>query len=288
MEKIILGKSGLSISKIFYGGIVSREDGQDLSDQYVEYAIKQGINYFDVAPSYGDAELNLGNSLVPYRKDILLACKTMCRDAEGAKKDLYNSLEVLHTDHFDNYQLHSLFSKEDVDQIFGKGGAFEVILKAKEEGILKHLGITCHSQEAAIYAMNTYDFETMLFPLNYGLLMQRSYGERAVALAKEKNIGILGMKSLIERGWEENEGRGVYPKSWCKPIPADEPEFRIAAMKYSLRAGAMALVPPGNIECFKFAVENADKIFEPITEQELALLEEKYKLIGDRHFMAYV
>ncbi len=284
MEKITLGKTGLNISKIFYGGIISMKDGQEFSDKYVDYAIKSGVNYFDVAPSYGDAEVILGNSLIPYRKDIYIACKTTCRDAENAKREMEQSLKHLHTDYFDNYQLHSITTKEDVDKVFSKGGAFEVILKAKEEGIIKHLGITCHSEEAAMHAINTYDFETMLFPINWGLLMHKGFGKNAIALAQEKGMGILGMKGLVERAWEENEDRSMYPKSWCKPIYPDEKDFRIAALKYSLKSGAMSLVMPGTFECFEFAIENLDKILEPITDADTALLEAKANEINGRYF----
>ena len=118
-------------------------DGQELSDQYVEYAVNNGINYFDVAPSYGDAQEKLGNSLVPYRKSVYLACKTGMRTAEEAKKELNESLNLLHTDYFDIYQMHALSSIEDVDAAFSNGGCFEIMLKAKEEGIVKNLGKMC-------------------------------------------------------------------------------------------------------------------------------------------------
>ncbi len=286
MEKVLLGKSGLEISKIFYGGIISMSDGQDLSDQYVEFAIKNGVNYFDVAPTYQDAEEKLGNSLKPFRKDVFLACKTTERDSEGAKKDLETSLKLLHTDHFDVYQLHSITTVEEVDKVFAKGGAFETILKAKEEGVLKHLGITCHSEEAALRALEHYDFETILFPINWGLYTKKDFGKKILPVCKEKNMGILGMKGLVHRAWasKEEKALSIYPKSWCKPIYKEDTEFRIAALKFALECGAHALVMPGNYECFSFAVEHLNEILQPITQKERDLLTQKAIEIGEQYF----
>ena len=94
------GKTGFDISAVSYGGIVSMDDGQTPSDRYVSWAIDRGVNYFDVAPSYGDAEEKLGNSLKPYRNSVHLACKTEKRLRADAEKDLCKSMELLHTDHF--------------------------------------------------------------------------------------------------------------------------------------------------------------------------------------------
>jgi hypothetical protein len=274
MEKRILGKTGLEISAVTYGGIVSMKDGQEQSDRYVAYAIEKGINYFDVAPTYGDAQEKLGNSLAPYRKDVFLACKTENRTAEGAKRLMEESLNLLHTDHFDVYQMHALKTVEEVETAFAKGGAMEVIFKAKEEGVAKHLGITCHTEEAALRALELYDFESVLFPLNWGLNMKKGFGNKIIAAKKEKGIGLLGMKAFIHRAWRNDEERYAsrFPKSWCMPITDDE-AFMVAAMKYTLNLGADTLIPPGNFENFSFAVEHIDEcLANPLNDADLALL----------------
>lgn len=286
MNKVVLGKTGMEISKIFYGGIVSTDDGQENSDRYVAYAIDQGINYFDVAPTYGDAEEKLGNSLIPYRKDVYLACKTNQRTAEGAKQKLARSLELLHTDHFDVYQMHEITSVADLESTFAKGGAMEVLLKAKEEGVAKHLGVTCHSEEAAVRALELYDFDTVLFPTNWGLHMSRGFGSKIAAACAEKQVGFLGMKSMVHRAWFDQAERdgSRFPKSWCKPIFDNDP-LTIAAMKYTLQnIGPCALVPPGNFENFKFAVDHIDLIEQPLTAEELAMLEAELKVIHPHYF----
>ena len=110
------GKTGIEISAVAYGGIVSMDDGQAASDRYVAWAIDQGVNYFDVAPTYGDAEEKLGNSLKLYRNQVHLACKTAERMRAQAEKELATSHKLLHTDHFDVYQLHAIASMEDVEK----------------------------------------------------------------------------------------------------------------------------------------------------------------------------
>ena len=285
MNKTLLGKTNMEVSQIIYGGIVSMSDGQELSDQYVEYAVNNGINYFDVAPSYGDAQEKLGNSLVPYRKSVYLACKTGMRTAEEAKKELNESLNLLHTDYFDIYQMHALSSIEDVDAAFSNGGCFEIMLKAKEEGIVKNLGITCHSEDAAVYALSLYAFDTVLFPTNWELHMKKGFGGKIAAYCKSHNIGFLGMKSMIHRAWysDDEKNQSTFTKSWCKPI-SDNDELAIAAMKYAYSIGASALVPPGNIKSFTFAVEYINEISKPLTEAEIKLLNKELIAIDDHFF----
>ncbi len=284
MEKILLGKTGMEISRVFYGGIVSMNDGQDASDRYVEYALAHGVNYFDVAPTYGDAQEKLGNSLISHRNDIYLACKTRERTAEGAKATLEESLRLLKTDHFDTYQMHEIATVEEVDKAFSKGGAFEVLLKAKEEGVAKHLGITCHSDAAALRALELYDFESVLFPTNWCVNMGKGFGNGIAAEINARGIGFLGMKSMIHRAWMPGErDASRFPKSWCKPI-SENPELTIAAMKYAYGMGAQALVPPGNFENFSFAIEHADEIVKPMTEAERKLLEDELIAIDGKYF----
>ncbi len=287
MKKTLLGKTGYEVSKIIYGGIVSMEDGQDQSDKYVAYAIEKGINYFDVAPSYGDAEEKLGNSLKPYRKDVYLACKTMERTREKAKYEMEKSFKLLHTDHFDVYQMHSLASIEDVEQAFGKDGVFQEMLALKEQGVFKKLGITCHSEAAALRALELYDFDTVLFPTNWSLNLAKDWGKALKQKCEQDNIGFLGMKSMIHRAWKDDAERtqSRFPKSWCKPFAKEEDPLLIAAMKYAYQEiGANVLVPPGNIESFTFAVENIDRLMQPLTDAERHLLNDELTRVKDQLF----
>ena len=158
--------------------------------------------------------------------------------------------------------------------------------KAKEAGSLKKLGITCHREEVALEALKRYDFDTVLFPLNWGINLGKNFGTRIANAAKEKNIGLLGMKTLIHRAWinEEERNHSSFPKSWCKPI-SDHEALGIAAIKYTLSMGADAVVPPGNFESFSFVVEHIDECLNnPLSDEERTLLNEELRKIDGQYF----
>ena len=124
------GRAEDMISVIGFGGIVVKDVTPEEASNCVSEAVDRGINYFDVAPTYGNAQERLGPALKPYRDKCFLACKTTERDAKGAREELEESFRLLQTDHFDLYQLHAITTLEDVEQAFAKGGAMETFLKA--------------------------------------------------------------------------------------------------------------------------------------------------------------
>ena len=281
------GKTGLEISAVAYGGIVSMDDGQAASDRYVAWAIDQGVNYFDVAPTYGDAEEKLGNSLVPYRSQVHLACKTAERMRAQAEKELATSQKLLHTDHFDVYQLHAIASMEDVEKAFGPGGVMEMVRDLKQKGIAKNVGITAHNEDAALKCLELYDFDTVLFPFNWFMNMEYGMGSRLIEKAKQRDMGVLCMKAFIERAWENEAERekSAFPKSWCKPIDVEDEPFGVAAMKYALSLGVDTLIPPGNYASFSFAVNHIEECLRhPLNAQDRQLLEEKLKGVRGKAF----
>ena len=266
-----LGKTGMNASGVVFGGIINTNETQADADRFVARAIEAGVNYFDVAPSYGDAEDRLGAALHPYRNEVFVACKTTNRGAEGARAELEQSLAKLHREHFDVYQLHALSKQEDLDKAFGPGGAMETFVRAKEKGLVRNIGFSAHNEDVALRALTLYDFDTVLFPLNWALGICTGWGDRISEAAKRKGIGLIGMKSLVRRKWREGEER-VYPKSWCQPIWGND-ALSLAAMKYAAHKGAATLVPPGNFEHFSFMLDHVDKAFrEPLTDAEWVML----------------
>jgi predicted aldo/keto reductase-like oxidoreductase len=265
IPKRALGRTGEKLSIIALGGIVVSKVEQAVADQYVREAIDHGINYFDVAPTYGDAQDRLGPALKPFRKNIFLACKTTQRDRQGAEAELAHSLEILQTDHFDLYQLHGLSKVEDVEKAFGPDGAMETFLKAKKEGKTRFLGFSAHSEEAALLAMDKFDFDTVLFPINYACLLKAGFGPKVIARAMEKKMGILALKILARQKWPEEGMRKEYPKCWYQPIT--DPAEAELAFKFTLSQPITAAVPPGDPRIFKQALELAHR-FAPILPEE--------------------
>ena len=297
MKYRILGKTGFEVSAVTYGGIVSSTILDDRpmepfeqagSDRQVAWAVDQGINYFDVAPTYGNAQEMLGNSLKPYRSRIHLACKTEERLRKNAQPLMEESLRLLHTNHFDVYQMHALKTMKDLELAFGPGGIMEMMQEMKEKGTALHLGITAHSEAVALKAIELYDFDTVLFPFNWHMHMAYGMGSTLIRKAREKGMGILCMKSMIERAWSDTEDRytSKYPKSWCKPFDVDtQTELLTAAVKYALSLGVDTIVPPGNYHHFSFAVEHIDEMIDhPITEEERTMLKEHLETVRELPF----
>lgn len=251
-----LGRTGEMLSIIGFGGIVVKDEEQSAANDAVARAYDLGVTYYDVAPTYGDAEVKLGPALKPYRNNCFLACKTHERSKAGAEKDLHNSLQRLQTDHFDLYQLHALSKVEDVEKVFGPDGAMEVFLKAKQEGKVRYLGFSAHSEEAALLAMEKFDFDTVLLPINFVCWYEGNFGKKVVAQAKEKNMGILALKSLAFTRIKKDEKR-AYPKCWYQPVPLDTDEVADLALRFTLSHSTTAAIPPGEPVFFWKAVELA-------------------------------
>ena len=163
-----LGKTGEQLSIIGFGGIVVMDETTGEASNIVAEAVDRGINYFDVAPSYGNAQERLGPALAPYRKNCFLACKTEGRIKDDSRKQLEESLRLLKTDHVDLYQFHALTKMTELDKVLGPGGAMETMEAAKKEGKIRYIGFSVHSAETAVAAMDRYNFDTILFPAQLG------------------------------------------------------------------------------------------------------------------------
>lgn len=271
IDKIMLGKTNLLVSRVVYGGIISTNEEQKDSDRYVSGAIERGINYFDVAPTYGDAQLKLGNSLQPYRKDVFLACKTAHRNFSDAKLQMKESLEMLHTDYFDVFQLHAMTTAEDVEQAFAEDGVMKFLIEAKKEGMIRNLGFSAHSEKTALKALDLYDFDTILFPVNWATGLKNAMGDELLVKAKERNMGILALKSLAMRHWKEGEEK-EFPKCWYKPIDMKS-ELAIAALKYTIAQGAHTIVPPGYNKYMDFILDKFDECLKnPLNGNDIEYL----------------
>jgi predicted aldo/keto reductase-like oxidoreductase len=284
MIKNIFGKTGLEISTVGFGGIVASDEVPENCARYVSYAIERGVNYFDVAPSYGNAQQILSPALAPYRKNAYLACKSTVRDS-GIKEELFNSLKILQTDYFDVYQLHGLGNQEDADMVFSKNGAMEVLVRAQEEGYIRNIGFSAHSEDVAIQMLAYYDFATVLFPINWALNMGKGFGDRLLDVCKYKNTGILAMKTLAKSKWTDKDEieRRQFPKAWYKSI-FDDDALGKAAIKYSLAKGAHTILPPGNFGQFSFVVENIDECAaNPLNDDDMKILSAELKNVKDNY-----
>jgi predicted aldo/keto reductase-like oxidoreductase len=271
IEKRSLGKTGEKLSIIGFGGIVVMDATPEQATTRVSEAIDYGVNYFDVAPTYGDAIVKLGPALEPYRKKVFLACKTTERKKDGSRKELEESLNHMRTDHFDLYQLHAVTTAEDVSTIFGPDGAMETFLAARKEGKVRFLGFSAHSVEAAMACMDHFDFDTILFPVNYSTWYAGNFGPQVLERAHGKGMGILALKSMAKGPWPEG-AKDKVPKCWYEP--QRNPEDALLGLRFTLSHPVTAALPPGNENLFKMALELSGKI-KPLEPAEIESIKQK-------------
>ncbi|MCL4417080.1 MAG: aldo/keto reductase [Actinobacteria bacterium] len=271
MEKRKLGKTEEKLSVIGFGGIVVMNETIKDASRIVSMAIDRGINYFDVAPQYGNAQEILGQALKPYRKNIFLACKTLERTRKESKKELHNSLKKLKTDYFDLYQFHAVTTLEEVNQIVGPSGALGTFIEAKEKGLVKYLGFTAHSEEAALAMIDAYDFVSMLFPLNWVLWFKHNFGPAVLNKAKEKGMAVLALKALAKRALEKDE-KPRWEKCWY--VPSDNYEEASPGLRFTLSLPVTSAISPSHAELLWLACDIADN-FKPIREDEISILKER-------------
>lgn len=260
----VLGRSGIEISMIGFGGIMLNNEPQETCNNIVARAREAGIDYFDVAPSYGNAEELMGPALEPYRKNCFLSCKSTERERDGVEKEMQESLRKLRTDYFDLYQLHALTSIEDVERSFAAGGAMEAVLQAKKEGKIRLIGFSAHSEEAALLALEKYDFDTVMFPINFACWHHGNFGPRVYEKAIERNLGIMVLKSLAERRLRQGEDK-YFSNVWYKPLQDDK--LFDQALAFSLSRKVTSIIPPGNISLFLKALDRVHH-YRPLTASE--------------------
>jgi len=265
-----LGKTGERLSIIGFGGIVVMDEQTGAAANIVAEAVDRGINYFDVAPSYGNAQERLGTALAPYRKNCFLACKTEGRAKDDSRKQLEESLRLLKTDHVDLYQFHALTKMTELDKVLGPGGAMETMEAAKKEGKIRYIGFSVHSVETALAALDRYNFDTVLFPVNWVLFSQANFGPQILKRAQEKQMGILALKGMAKTTWVADQKQN-HPEPKCWYQPAGFPDEASLGLRWTLGHPITAAIPPGDEKYFRLAMDVAQnfKPLEPHEEQAL-------------------
>lgn len=193
MKYRTLGRTGLKVSVIGFGGIPIQRISIGEAGDIVNRALDLGINFFDTGRGYTDSEAKLGEVLSKRRKEAIIATKSMARSREGMASDIKKSLETLGVDYIDLYQLHNVKDKAALEQVLGPGGALEALKEAKKDGVVKHIGITGHIRSYLVEALKTGELETVQFPFN---AVEVSGSEELLDLAGKTNIGVIVMKPL--------------------------------------------------------------------------------------------
>jgi aryl-alcohol dehydrogenase-like predicted oxidoreductase len=262
------GDTGVSLSIVGLGGIVVANLPQADADRIVAAAVERGVNYFDVAPTYGDAEDRLGPALKPFRDDVFLACKTEKRSRTESAAALRTSLDKLQTDHVDLYQVHGLQSLDDARAACGPDGALGTLVEARDSGAAKFLGFSSHSVEAALYCMEQFDFDSVLFPLTFPSYY-KGFGPQVVAEAQRRGLAVLALKAMAHRPWPEGAERRA-AKCWYEPF--DAPDAAETALRWTLTLPVTAAIAPGEPVLFDLACDIAER-FTPLGADAIRAVE---------------
>jgi predicted aldo/keto reductase-like oxidoreductase len=190
---------------------------------------------------------------------------------DDSRADLEQSLKLLKTDHLDLYQFHALTKMADLDKVLGPGGAIETMEAARKEGKIRYIGFSVHSAETALAAMDRYNFDTILFPLNWVLFSQANFGPQILKRAQEKKMGILALKSMAKTVWPaEQKHNHPEPKCWYQP--AAFPDEASLGLRWTLGHPITAAIPPGDERYFRLAMDVAQN-YKPLSAaEEQALL----------------
>ncbi len=255
METRRLGRLGHQSSVLVYGAAALGGVTQDVADRSVQEALDAGINHFDVAASYGDAELRLGPWMPRIRDQVFLATKTEERGAEGAWAEINRSLERLQTDRVDLLQLHAIGDVAELDQATGRGGALEGALRAVDEGLVGAVGITGHGHDAPathLEALKRHPFATVLSPMNLVLHRDPAYRAAFEALVEEvgrQDAGLMIIKTVARQNWKA-EARY---DTWYEPL--DDQRTITAAVSWALALPvATGIATPGDVRLLKMVV----------------------------------
>lgn len=224
MEYRRLGRTEHMSSVVIFGAAAVGMVDEATAAAALGRAWGAGVNHIDIAPTYGEAELRVGPWLAQHRRQIFLGCKTRERTKDGAAKELQRSLERLRTDHVDLYQLHAVTDIETLDETLTPGGALAAILQARDEGLLRYIGITGHGHQAPVVfaeALRRFPFDTVMFPLNSVLYANPTYRRDAQALlarCQENDVGVQIIKSAARQPWP---GAGVRQRVMRMPAPEE-------------------------------------------------------------------
>jgi hypothetical protein len=193
METIRLGKTNLKVTKIGFGGIPIQTPPEDMAIRLVQESIDLGINFIDTSRMYTTSEERIGKAIAGRRKGLVLATKSASRTGEAVTADLETSLKNLQTDYVDLYQFHNVSSGENLQAVLAPNGPYDVVCKARDEGKVRHIGITSHRLSVAKEALLTGCFETVMIGLNF---VNTEAAEELIPLARERDIGIIIMKPM--------------------------------------------------------------------------------------------
>jgi aryl-alcohol dehydrogenase-like predicted oxidoreductase len=259
IEKRPFGRTGHMSSAVLFGAAALGKVDQATADGVLDLLLEHGVNHIDTAPTYGDAELRIGPWMERHRGDFFLATKTAERDYAGAKADIQRSLERLRTDRIDLLQLHALIHPDEWERALGAGGALEAVREARDQGLVRFIGVTGHGWNVAAMhrrSLERFDFDSILLPWNWHCAHHRTYADdfkAVLALAQQRGIAVQTIKSLARGPWAA--GVDHNHTTWYQPLE-DPADIRLA-VRWLLAQPGIFLNSVGDVELLPHVLEAA-------------------------------
>ena len=264
ISELPFGTTGHASTRILFGAAALGEVTQDEADATLELVRRHGINHLDTAASYGESELRLAPFLADHRDEVFLATKTGERDAEAAWAEINRSLERLGTDHVDLVQLHNLVDEAEWQQAYAPGGVLEAAVRARDEGLVRHIGVTGHGVTVArqhLRSLEQYPFDSVLLPYNFPMTRNEAYlddFEELAAVCAERGVALQTIKSITKAPW--SEGADQHAATWYEPLK--DPAAIDTAVAWVLGRPEVFLNTVGDIHVLPLVLDAAERFFE--------------------------
>jgi len=273
------GRTGHDSTQIIFGAAALSAVTQDAADRTMELVVEHKINHIDVAASYGDAELRLGPWMDQMRDRFFLATKTGEREFQPAYDEIRRSLERMRVDNVDLIQLHNLADEHEWEVALGAGGALEAAIRAREEGLVRFIGVTGHGTEIAEMhkrSLARFDFDSVLLPYNYPMMQNAQYAadfEHLATICLERNVAMQTIKGITKAPWGD---RAPTTATWYEPLQ-EQGAIDTAVWWVLGRQGAF-LNTVGDIEILPKVLDAAERFEHRPTEQEMHELSEQWQM----------
>ena len=281
IAKQLFGRSGHMSTRTLFGAAALSHVTQQEADRTLEMLLQYGVNHIDVAASYGDAELRIAPWLKQYRSQFFVATKTDGRTAQAAKEDLHRSLERMGIDYVDLWQLHNLVDPIEWDIALSPGGAIDAAIEAKQQGLVRAIGVTGHGLEIVAThrrSLERYDFDSVLLPYNFLTMQSPYYAENFNALfatCQQRNAAVQTIKSIAYRPWW---GRPHTHETWYQPL--DNQQDIDLAVHWVLKQPGIFLDTVGDIALLPMVLDAASRFRPGQTEPSDAQMQELVNRLG--------
>lgn len=279
IQRIPFGNTGHLSSRAIFGAAALGAMNQDRADRTIDQVVTWGLNHFDVAASYGDAELRLAPWLKHNRDSIFLATKTGHRTYQKAKDQIQASLDRMQVDQIDLIQMHNLTKADEWETAMGPGGALEALVEAKEQGWVKYLGVTGHGTYAPamhMQSLEAFNFDSILVPYNFTMMQQPQYAqdfEALYAMCQARGVAMQTIKGIAARRWQDSDAEKRF--SWYRPITDAQAMKR--AIDFVLNRENLFINTSSDATLLESVLT---AIAEPRAEVDLALLAEDAQRLG--------